>query len=608
MKNLLLILFLSSFFAFGQSKNIAFISNIESGNNDNLQKLSILIDSLNNCKNIDNIIITGDLSYTKDDNDYKLLNELLNSLKVSYSILPGKNENVNYPYDWSDFFDHIEGDNLLIEADEYLITGINGFLPYSDYKHFSMENLTWLGSTLKEYGKNRTIISILPFALSEQISNENGYLSILKSNRTGVIIQPTKEKNSSEIIDGIRVISLQDGFIDKNGNPYYHLMSLNGSSVSFSKIIIDGEEEKIETYDLSVDISNPELNLAPSESGFSKGLLKIETNTSTYSRPIRTKEKFISYSEEGIISCYDTTGRQKWDFDSYGNSLSSPVIDNGIVTCANLNGDLSSISQLGGEQIQTIGFSEPIITDLLTIEYNGTKELMIPKLSRSNAAIVFGSISGKLSCYDLETLQEYWVNNSAKGLILNKPLNTDNKIFFTSRDGFLYSIDARNGLMIWKWRESNSNNVTDCSPISDNKNIFVVSKDGTLSAIDLLLGKTEWKLTKRNIIDKVALSFDKKYLYAKSEGNKFLVINCDKGTIIKEIKLNFNLDNFPSDILQNENAIYFASGESLYSIDKKYKVIKIFSNENGVINYLELFNNKIMISDLNGRITIINEP
>ncbi|MCK9279442.1 MAG: PQQ-binding-like beta-propeller repeat protein [Melioribacteraceae bacterium] len=608
MKNLFIILLLSSFVLHGQNKKIAFISNIESGNNDNLQKLSVLIDSLNNISGIDHLIITGNLSYTSDENDYILLNELLNSLKIPYSILPGENENKNYAYDWANYFDKIEGDNLLIETSDFLITAINGYLPYSDYEHFSIENLSWLGSTLKENVRNRSIISILPFSLSDGISNEGGYLSIIKSNKIGLIIQPTQGKSSNEIIDRVRVVSLQEGFFDSKGNIYYHLMSLNGNFISISKITLDGSEDKLETIDLSVDISTSEKQTPDIGNRLSNALLKIETNTSTHSRPLRTKERIFTFSEEGIISCYDTTGTQKWDYDSYGNSLSSPVIENGIVTIANLNGDLSSISQLDGEQIQTIGFSEPIITDLLTIEYKGNKELMIPKLNKSNTAIVFGSISGKLSCYDLETLQEYWVNTSAKGLILNRPLNADNKIFFTSRDGFLYSIDSRSGLMIWKWRESNNNEVTDGSPISDGKKIFVLSKDGTLSGIDLLLGKTEWKLNKRNIFDKIALSQDNKYIYAKSDSNKFLVINCDKGTIIKEIKLNFNLDKFPSDILQNENAIYFASGKSLYSIDNKYKVTQILSNENGVINYLELFNKKIMISDLNGRITIINEP
>ena len=608
MKNLFIILFLSSFIIYGQGKNIALISNIESGNNDNLQKLSVLIDSLNSRNEIDYLIITGDLSYTSDNSDYKLLNELLNTLEFPYAILAGGNDNKNYPYDWTDYFDKIEGDNLLIETDQFLIAGINGYLPYSEYQHFSIENLTWLGSTLKDNGKNRAIISILPFPLSGSFSNKESYLSILKNNGAKVIIQPTQGKSSSEIIGGIRAISLQDGFIDSKGNIFYHKMSLDNNFASFSKITIEGNEEDIENFDLSIDIPSTELKSPTQEEKLAESLLQIETNTSTYSRPIRTKDKIISFSEEGIISCYDTTGRQKWEYDSYGNSLSSPVSENGIVTVANLNGDLSSISQLEGEQIQTIGFSEPIITDLLTIEYKGNKELMIPKLTKSKTAIVFGSISGKLSCYDLETLQEYWVNNSAKDLILNKPLSIDNKIFFTSRDGFLYSIDSRNGLMIWKWKEGNTNNVTDGSPLTDGTKIFVVSKDGTLSAIDLLLGKTEWKLSKHNIIDKIAIALDKKYIFAKSSANKILMINCEKGTIVKEIRLNFNLDNYPSDILQNENAVYFSSGENLYSIDNKYRVNKIFSNKNGVINFLELFNNKIMISDLNGRITIINDP
>ncbi len=608
MKNLFLILLLSSFIIHGQGKNIALISNIESGNNDNLQKLSILIDSLNNRNNIDYLIITGNLSYSNDDNDYVLLNELLNTLKFPYAILTGSNDNKNFPYDWTEYFDKIEGDNLLIENEQFLITGINSYLPYSKYPHFSIENLKWLGSILKENGKNRSIISIAPVPTTSEISNKDSYLSILKNNNTKILISPAHEKSSSEIIEGIRTIFLQEGFIDSKGNIFYYLMSLEKNSASFSKITLEGIEEKIDNIDLSIDISASEVKSAPQEEILSDRILQIETNSSTYSRPIRTKDKILSFSEEGIISCYDTTGRQKWDYDSYGNSLSSPVSENGIITIANLNGDLSSVSQLDGEQIQTIGFSEPIITDLLTIEYKGDKELMIPKLTKSKTAIVFGSISGKLSCYDLETLQEYWVNNSAKGLILNKPLDIDNKIFFTSRDGFLYSIDSRNGLMIWKWREGNNNNVTDGSPITDGTKIFVLSEDGTLSAVDLLLGKTEWKLSKHNIIDKIAISLDKKNIFAKSNDNKILIISCNKGTIVKEIKLNFNLDDYPSDIVQNGNAVYFSSGENLYSIDNKYKVNKIFSNENGVINYLELFNNKIMISDLNGRITIINEP
>jgi outer membrane protein assembly factor BamB len=289
------------------------------------------------------------------------------------------------------------------------------------------------------------------------------------------------------------------------------------------------------------------------------------------------------------------------------------AISDGFISVANLQGDLTSLLLRNGYSLQTIGFNETITSDLISFAYSGDKRLMIPKSSNSNAAIVLGTISGKLYCFDMETLEQIWLNTSANSAILGTPVFTDNKIIFYTNDGKIICVDGRNGVLIWKYDPVNEKVQIPkkLSPIYNNKHIFFTDVKGNVFAIDLNLGIKEWGKN-FNAGPSLGISEDGQKIFIKSRENKFRIINATNGKNIKTISINYGVDHSISNPIQNRDIIYVPTENgNVYRINKnnKYKTILNFG-DSPILSLQWINENNLLVSNIDGRIILFsyNEP
>jgi len=268
---------------------------------------------------------------------------------------------------------------------------------------------------------------------------------------------------------------------------------------------------------------------------YSAAVLRTAQFDSAFTETIYNEGKFISYTNDGKISCSDSTLKFLWNQQLTGNISVRPVVIDSILVVATDNSEISTFDFSTGAQLQSIGLEEKITTPLFAFEYVGKKELMIPKQTDSKAAIVFGTTNGKVSCLDLESLQEYWQNSDQKDSLLTKPILLNNKLVFTRGDGSLNCLDANTGLLIWRWLESESANFSRSEIVSDGKSIYLVSADSMLYSINFLLGRLNWRLEK----EKISPSF----FYSAAQKNIFL-IHQDKKLIIFSVFGENEIDSF----------------------------------------------------------------
>lgn len=321
--------------------------------------------------------------------------------------------------------------------------------------------------------------------------------------------------------------------------------------------------------------------------------------------PILSDNKIYTTEKSGIVSCFDNNGNKLW-LHKFSTGISVlPVISDQMITVATNNNDIISLNLNNGVQLQAIGISDSITTGLTAIQYNGESELMIPKSGKSNTAIIFGNAAGQIVCYDLETLQEYWRNSDAKGMIKSKLISINNKILYTSKDGFLYCIDARNGLLIWRWKEKEETDFSRSGILCDGKKIFIVDNESSLFCIDLLIGNLTWKSTTK-VLPEVGSSADKKKLFAKGLDKKFYIISSSTGKPIKEVRQPFEFkDNkiSPSEIRKN---IIYANYNSINMMNSKYKTEELYnSGESQIISFQQIGTDKFLIATGDGTIVII---
>lgn len=268
---------------------------------------------------------------------------------------------------------------------------------------------------------------------------------------------------------------------------------------------------------------------------YSAVILRTTLFDSAFTETIYNEGKFISYTNDGKISCTDSTLKFLWRQQLSGNISVLPVVIDNTLIVATDNNEISSYDVATGTQLQSIGLEERITTPLFAFEYEGKKELMIPKQTDSKAAIVFGMVNGKISCLDLESFQEYWQNSDQKDSLLTRPIFLNNKLVFTRGDGSLNCLDANTGLLIWRWLESESANFSHSEILSDGKSLYLVSADSMLYSINFLLGRLNWRLEKEKI--------SPDFFYSPAQNNIFL-IHEDKKLIIFSVSAESEIDSF----------------------------------------------------------------
>ena len=298
------------------------------------------------------------------------------------------------------------------------------------------------------------------------------------------------------------------------------------------------------------------------------------------------ENKIFICSNSGKVACIDSAGREFWKRDLSADIITSPLPTDGYVTVGTSSGDIISLVAHTGEQLQSIGVDDSVTTDLLLLKYEGDQELFLPKQSNSKSSLVFGTAKGSLICLDLETLQEYWHNNDSKGRISGDPLFVQNKILFSSADGFLYSIDSRSGLMNWRWKESENTNFSNAKIISDGKKIYAVSNDFRLYCLDLLLGKLIWKTDIPGLHSSIAITGDKKNIIAKSDDRRILLFSADKGNLAKQIKSDEPFDSAATNIIEQNGKIIYSNDNAVYMINNKFKTEKIMEFGGEKVNFL----------------------
>ncbi|MFA3783035.1 PQQ-binding-like beta-propeller repeat protein [Melioribacteraceae bacterium 4301-Me] len=605
MKNLILIFFVFASFTFSQSVKFVFLSNIGISNT-NIELAKSVFDSVNSNNDINFIVISGNLTKDQQSNEFKLLNELVSKSKIPVYLIPGIDETFRLGDTWLNYFLEVSDDRFSFEKDGFVFIGFNPNVPFRKIYYFTNDILVWLEKQLSTYSLDKEKYIFLPEDVKTKCLNWNKFISLIEKKNVKLLLFGGKGTVEFFSEDGIRAFQNNDGFILQKNKIGFNIIKTNKDSVIFYQKELGKKEQIVNTFDKSVQINTSKIYNQELTNDSTKIELQEEYNSTLYSGLTYWNGKIYFATQEGIVNCIDSVGKFLWDYDSYGNIFSKPVIADGILADITYQGDLFSISAITGEPIQSIGFDDQFTSDILLINYSGSKELMMPKLTKSKAALVFGSLSGKVYCYDLETLQEYWVNSSAKGSIISPLLEYNNKIYFISRDGFLYCIDSRDGILIWRWKPSRDIDVIDQTLITNGKNLFVVTSNNVLYSIDMLLGKYTWEKDKLNVLASVGISTDKKRIYVKSELNKIYILSSETGVILKDAKFELGFDYYPTPILNTDEATLFSSKGSIYTMDNKYNIKKLITTGFAPINQItKIGQSKFLTSDLDCQIIIL---
>ena len=120
----------------------------------------------------------------------------------------------------------------------------------------------------------------------------------------------------------------------------------------------------------------------------------------------------------------------------------------------------------------------------------------------SSAAVVdgtvyFGSRNGKLYALDAETGTERW-EFQAGSRVESSPAVVGGRVFFGSNDGYLYALDAGTGAELWKFRTQYP---IISSPAVAGGKVFFGADDYSVYALDVKNGKKIWKFDAKGPVE-----------------------------------------------------------------------------------------------------------
>ena len=368
-----------------------------------------------------------------------------NEISTDKYFIPNKNQ-----FNWikssrSNFLVNFRDLNFRYDADDILVIGLNCSVFWDDKSRLSKEELNFLKNELDDTLPTQEIILILPDN-PENIANIYDALALLNNKRVRFFISSIDDPQVVTNFNGINVLH-QKEFREKT--TVCQKISIKGDTTMIYQVFDDTSNELVRTLVDSTESFSSQIQTVFYDPD-SLLIWEKNVNSSLIGDLCFAENKIISADQSGRVLAMDTLGNDLWEYFSFGNIYSTPVCKDGFAAVGSIQGDLEAIDAKTGEQMQSIGFDDAVSSNLAILNYNGPSNLMIPKQTKSKAAVIVGLEDGALYCYDMETLQEYWKFDTPKGAIQGTPFIQKDQIIFYSADGNIYMADGSNGWLTWK--------------------------------------------------------------------------------------------------------------------------------------------------------------
>ncbi len=606
---LLLLIFVSTLYA--KETKFCWITDTHIGYKNADNELESIVNSINDLEDVQFVVATGDITETGKNSELVSAKIILDKLNKPYYIIPG-----NHDTKWSEsgctkFIELWNDDKFSFIQDSTIFIGLNSSIPWrGGGGHIAPEDLLWLKDELSKADSGTDVYFFVHHPLNEEIDNWFKVTNILRDYNIKAVLHGHGHENKLYSFNKIPAVMSRAAISKDKKSWGYNLVSIDSSLIKLYEVDAAGIKKGWASINKTKSFSVPYVDSKEFKNFNAEIIWQYDFKSTMSPTLLAAENKIYSVTEFGTnqskVTCFDTTGNIIWQNEEYGLIKSRPALSDNILAVATLNGDLFTYNALTGSPLLAIGFDEAITSQLVIINYTGNKKLMIPKETNSNAALVLGTASGKVYCYDLETLEEIWVNKNAGGMIETKPLVYQNKIIFGAWDGYVYNIDANNGWMNWKWLGNKSfyYSPAACTPVTNGENVYVVSPDKKVTAIDLLLGKTVWQEDKYNAWESIGISDIGHRLFIKAYKDRFHILSAKTGKWVKELNLNFDLDTMPATPIEwNGNVLFGLKDGNTYSIDKDFKVEHLFFMGTSRVHTIEAIGDgKFAASNMDGKI------
>ena len=532
------------------------------------------VEQINKTKDIDFVIVSGDVTEEGDRASLKRVKSLLDLLKMKYYITSG-----NHETKWSESgatdFGHIFGsDRFKFEYNGILFLGFNSgpVIRMAD-GHVSPQDISWMKKELATFGKDKPVILVTHYPLQEgDVDNWYDVTDAVRQYNIRAFLGGHYHRNLLFNYDGIPGIICRSNLRGKEKVGGYSVFEVTPDSLLVYEQKIGNEPEKWASYSLRKSYYNSD------DSGYKrpdysinkeydkvKELWIVKTAAGIYSSPVIYNKNVYVGDDLGFLSCYSlSSGKKMWEFKSGNRIVGTPAAANGVVVFGSADKKIYGVNAKTGK----LCWECP------------AKEAVLGAVTIDNGIAYIGASDHTFRAIDVKTGKLRWEYTDVKGYIETRPLIYEGKVIFGAWDNNLYALDKESGRELWKW----NGNLTRMHfspaavwPVAANGKVFITDPQRAMTAIDANSGKTIWRTFQSTVRETIGLSADKMRLYSKTMQDSVVCFSTE-GNVPKQIwatDVKFGYEHAPSMLVEKDGVVFG-------------------STKSGVVFALEAFSGKLL--------------
>lgn len=520
------------------------------------------VEQINKTRNLDFVIVSGDVTEEGDRASLKRVKYLLDQLNVKYYITSG-----NHETKWSESgatdFSHIFGsDRFKFEHKGFLFLGFNSgpVIRMAD-GHVSPQDISWMKKEMDAAGKEKPVILVTHYPLQEgDVDNWYDVTDAVRPYNIRVVLGGHYHRNLLLSYDGIPGILSRSNLRGKERVGGYSIFQVTADSILAYEQKIDEEPHKWSGYSLNRKYYSAENSgykrpdySVNNEYGRVKEYWTIKTGAGIYSSPVLYNENVYIGDDLGYLSCYTLKGGKKeWSFKSNNRIVGTPAAANGIIVFGSADKNIYGVNARTGKLVWKYQANEAVL-GAVTIE---------------DGIAYVGASDHTFRALDVKTGKLKWEYSGVKGYIETRPLLYEGKVIFGAWDNNLYALDKTTGKELWKW----NGNLTRMHfspaavwPVAANGKVFITDPQRAMTAIDASNGQTVWRTFQSTVRETIGLSADKMRLYSKTMQDSVVCFSTE-GNVPKQIwatNVQFGYEHAPSMLVEKDGVVFGSTKNGL---------------------------------------------
>ena len=557
---------------------------------------------LNSRKDIDFVILSGDVTEFGSDAELTLAKQILDSLRLPLYIIPG-NHDSNWSESGANSFRKVFGaETFFFEHKGYQFLGTtSGPNMRMSPGQIPRENLVWVDSVFKANpNKNMPLISINHYPLDSSLNNWYELVDRLHGRNVQLALCGHGHVNKLYNWDGITGVMGRSNLRAKDEIGGYNIITLTGDSAFFE---VRRPALKTEKYWLKIPLTkvNEFGNYNRPDYGVNlttkaRVQWSFEDNGDIGSGMSTNGRLVFAANTVGDVYALDiNTSEKKWTYRTGGKVYSTPAYDRGIVVVGSSDHNIYGLDAKTGKLKWIVKTEKAVLGS--------------PAIFKGRAYI--GGSDGIFRCIRVNDGKVIWTFDQVKNYVSTLPTIADNKVIFGSWGNGFYALDVENGKLVWEWNNGHANRMFSaaaCYPVVTNNRVFIVAPDRFMTALDLKTGKVIWREKKNEIRvrESIGLSTDKKLVYAKTMDGELIGVSTTEDVMqidwISKLKLPYELT--PSAIYSDRNVVFVPNNSGLLSaVDASSgEVLWQYKISNGMVNPPLVLKNKVIVSAMDGKI------